>query len=192
MARRRGLGSRTNRRKGGGAPGWLWLLLGLGIGGAGVWLWQDGALPWQPAPESITEAAPADEPTPETTPAEEPTPAPPAAEERRFEFYELLPDAEVVVPEDEGPPPPAGPPPVDVPGAYVIQAGAFPEFAEADAVKARLALLGVEAEIQKVTVDERTFHRVRVGPIENLNELNRLRTRLRQNRIDFLVIQVSE
>ena len=191
MSRRRGLRTRTqNRRKGSGFPGWLGMVVGVAMGGLAVWLWQADSLPWQGEQAAVQEeAAPvADTPGNGTPPSR----AEPPADDEGFEFYELLPDAEVVVPEAEGPRAAPGPPPVDVPGAYVIQAGAFPEFGEADAVKARLALLGVAAEIQKVTVDERTFHRVRVGPIENLNELNRLRTRLRQNRIDFLVIQVSE
>ena len=79
-----------------------------------------------------------------------------------------------------------------VPGTYVVQAGAFPDFAEADKVKARLALLGIVAEIQTAEAEGRTFHRVRIGPIDNLDQLNRLRARLRQSRIDFMVIPVAE
>ncbi|MDQ1303206.1 MAG: hypothetical protein QG595_1189, partial [Pseudomonadota bacterium] len=71
-------------------------------------------------------------------------------------------------------------------------AGAFPEFADADAVKARLALLGVVAEIQSAEADGRRFHRVRIGPIDDLDKLNRLRARLRQNRIEFMLIPVAE
>ena len=48
-------------------------------------------------------------------------------------------------------------PPVTVPGTYVVQAGAFPDFAEADKVKARLALLGIVAEIQTAEADGRTL-----------------------------------
>ena len=117
---------------------------------------------------------------------------PPAEATDRFEFYEMLPDAEVDVPEQPKPTGAIGPPPVSVPGTYVVQAGAFPNFAEADKVKARLALLGVESEIQAADANGATFHRVRIGPIDNLNELNRLRARLRQNGIEYLVIPVGE
>jgi cell division protein FtsN len=118
--------------------------------------------------------------------------APPAEATDRFEFYEMLPDAEVDVPEQPKATGGIRPPPVSVPGTYVVQAGAFPNFAEADKVKARLALLGVESEIQAADANGGTFHRVRIGPIDDLDELNRLRARLRQNGIEYLVIPVGE
>ena len=86
----------------------------------------------------------------------------------------------------------AAPPLVSVPGTYVVQAGAFPDFAAADKVKARLALLGVVSEIQVADAGGTRFHRVRIGPIENLDQLNRLRARLRQNGIDHQVIPIGE
>ena len=119
------------------------------------------------------------------------TGAPPVEASDRFEFYDMLPDAEVDVAEQPRPTA-AGPPPVSMPGTYVVQAGAFPDFAEADKVKARLALLGVASQIQTADSNGTTFHRVRIGPIEDLNELNRLRARLRQNGIEYLVIPVGE
>lgn len=129
----------------------------------------------------------------ELKPVPKPEPAPPADAPDRFEFYDTLPQAEVpIAADDKSPAVAIGLPPVVVPGTYVVQAGAFPNFAEADKVKAQLALLGIVAEIQSAEADGRTFHRVRIGPIDNLDQLNRLRTRLRQNRIDFLVIPVAE
>jgi len=110
----------------------------------------------------------------------------------RFEFYDLLPDGEVDVPEQPATVRPAAPPPVSVPGAYVVQAGAFPSLAAADKVKSRLAVLGVASEIQTADANGAVFHRVRIGPIENLEELNRLRARLRQNGIDHQVIPIGE
>ena len=56
----------------------------------------------------------------------------------------------------------------------------------------QLALAGIESKVQKVTVDSDTWHRVRVGPITNLDELNRLRARLRQADVDALVIRVGD
>ena len=117
----------------------------------------------------------------------------PAATEAtdRFEFYDMLPDAQVEVPEQPKASR-AALPTVSVPGTYVVQAGAFPDFAAADKVKARLALLGVVSEIQTADANGVQFHRVRIGPIENLDELNRLRARLRQNGIEHQVIPVGE
>jgi cell division protein FtsN len=140
---------------------------------------------------------PADEPEVQqeapATPGERPAkPATPVEEDDRFEFYEMLPDAEVEVPEQAPSRGPAAPAPVSMPGTYVIQAGAFPDFAEADKLKARLALLGISSEIQTAEVNGTTFHRVRIGPLEKLDELNRLRARLRQNGIDSVVNTVGE
>jgi cell division protein FtsN len=110
----------------------------------------------------------------------------------RFQFYDMLPDAEVEVAEQPQTPRVVAPPPVSLPGTYVVQAGAFPDFATADKVKARLALLGVVSEIQASDASGALFHRVRIGPIDNLDELNRLRARLRQNGIEHQVIPVGE
>lgn len=134
--------------------------------------------PSQPGPEAPADAAAAD--------------PPPTEAGDRFEFYDMLPDAEVAVPEQPRTTGAVGPPPVSMPGTYVVQAGAFPNFAEADKVKARLALLGVVSEIQAADANGTRFHRVRIGPIDNLNELNRLRARLHQNGIEYLVIPVGE
>lgn len=138
-------------------------------------------------------AAPAAATAPKKTskPAREPKSLAPEAA-GRFEFYDMLPDAEVVVPEQPATARPAAPPPVSVPGAYVVQAGAFPSLDAADKVKARLAVLGVVSEIQTANANGAVFHRVRIGPIENLEELNRLRARLRQNGIDHQVIPIGE
>ena len=111
----------------------------------------------------------------------------------RFEFYEMLPKSEVVVPdaaEDGGTD--SAPGPLATPGVYVLQAGAYGSFAEADRVKARLALLGISSQIQRIAVEEQQYHRVRIGPIENLDELNRLRQRLREAKIDVMLIRVGE
>jgi cell division protein FtsN len=141
-----------------------------------------------PAPATSPAPRPAKKPAVE--PAREPAAMPDASD--RFEFYDMLPDAEVEVavqPKSSGG---ATPAPVSVPGTYVVQAGAFPNFAEADKVKARLALLGIVSEIQAAEANGARFHRVRIGPIENLDQLNRLRARLRQNGIEYLVIPVGE
>ncbi len=127
------------------------------------------------------------------------TPAPSAEEEsgedsgRQFDFYEMLPKFEVVVPEREkaegaG----ARPAPIERPGAYVLQAGSYRNFADADRVRAQLALQGIESKIQRVSIDNDTWHRVRTEPISDLAELNRTRARLREADIEALVIKVGE
>ncbi|MGH8717263.1 MAG: SPOR domain-containing protein, partial [Burkholderiales bacterium] len=76
---------------------------------------------------------------------------------------------------------------------YFLQAGAFQNVSDADNLKAKLALLGVEANIQSATLaDKGVWHRVRVGPYINVDELNRMRVTLKQNGIDASLIKVYD
>lgn len=128
----------------------------------------------------------------ETSAAAEPAPASQQAEQQ-FDFYEMLPKFEVVIPEEGASvAPDAVSGPVQKPGAYYLQAGSFRNHADADRVRALIALQGVESKIQKVTIDKDTWHRVRVGPITNLQRLEDTRSKLRQAQIDALVIRVGE
>jgi cell division protein FtsN len=109
----------------------------------------------------------------------------------RFDFYHILPQYEVVIPEVEAPQKELAAS-VAEPGRYVLQAGSFTSMADADRRQASLALLGVESRIQRVTIDDHVFHRVRVGPLDDLDELNRVRGRLRDARVDTLLMKVQE
>ncbi len=118
---------------------------------------------------------------------------PAAPPEARFDFYNLLPKFEVIIPEQERDVrAESGPQAVVEPGIYVLQAGSFTEYEDADRRRATLALQGIESKIQRVTIDDRTYHRVRIGPIDDLNELNVLRSRLREARIDVLRIRLGD
>lgn len=125
-------------------------------------------------------------------------PAPASQEEpetQEFDFYEMLPKYEVVIPEQDargGAAPAVVAGPVEKPGAYILQAGSFRNHKDADRVRALIAMQGVESKIQKVTIDKDTWHRVRVGPITNLQRLEDTRSKLRQAQIDALVIRVGE
>lgn len=124
---------------------------------------------------------------------EAPSPSAPASQDAatQFDFYEMLPKFEVVVPEQDGRAP-ATTAPVQKPGAYILQTGSFRNLADADRMRALIAMQGVESKIQKVTIDKDTWHRVRVGPITDLKQLEDARSRLRQARIEALVIRVGE
>src|SRR5690606_16248100 len=124
-----------------------------------------------------------------TQPAEPAPAASASGSEPRFDFYEILPQYEVLVPDEvETVARPAAPAaPVATPGSYVLQTGSFRSHADADRMKASLALLGVESRIQQVAIDAGEFHRVRIGPINDLDELNRIRGLLRQAGIESLM-----
>ena len=78
------------------------------------------------------------------------------------------------------------------PGVYVLQAGSFSSHEDADRRRAELALHGIESHIQRVKVNDRNYHRVYIGPTEDLDELNMLRSRLRAAQIDVLRIRLSD
>lgn len=110
----------------------------------------------------------------------------------RFSFYDLLPSFEVVIPEVESPAPRTEAlTAIAEPGVYVLQAGSFLTAADAETQRARLALLGVESRIQRVTIDDRAFHRVRIGPLEDLDEVNSIRRRLIDAEIESMVMRIS-
>lgn len=78
-------------------------------------------------------------------------------------------------------------------GTYVLQVGSFRNSAEAERRRASLALLGLEARVQTIAIDgEAIWHRVQVGPYEELNALNNARVRLRENHIEAIALKVRK
>ena len=66
-----------------------------------------------------------------------------------------------------------------------MQAGSFAKADDADKIKAKLALLGIEASTQTATIpDKGVWYRVRLGPYKNADEMNRVRSFLKQNGVD--------
>lgn len=79
-----------------------------------------------------------------------------------------------------------------VPEKFYLQAGAFEDPSEADNLKARLALMGVEASVQKVEVaDKGTLHRVRTGPYMGQDAMTRARDNLAVNGISTTIIKIK-
>lgn len=172
-------------------PGWVWMLFGLAVGlsvAFAIYRKYSGT----PAPAAVAQQPASLPRSVEDSPARA-QPEPQETEESRFTFYDMLPKFEVVIPEEE--PEVArdsGRTAIELPGVYVLQAGSFTEHADADRRRAELALLGVESRVQRVTIDDRTFHRVRIGPTDDLAELNRIRARLGEADIDVLRIRLGD
>lgn len=120
-------------------------------------------------------------------PPSEAKPAQPAEEKRRFDFYNILPGTEELVPEqDLKQPAKSG----DV---YYLQAGSFQKAADADNQKAKLALLGFEASVSSAAIpDKGVWHRVRLGPYSRVEEVKRVRAMLKQNAVETSLIRVRE
>lgn len=122
-------------------------------------------------------------------------PAPESAQsDTHYDFYDVLPNMEVEVANDKNKPASnastSGT--IEAPGSYILQVGSYRNFSDADRVRARIALQGIESTVQKVTIDNDTWHRVRIGPINNLNKLEETRRKLREAQIDTLVIKQED
>lgn len=170
-------------------PGWVWMLFGLAIGlsvAFAIYM-KDREASGQAVPVPAGAARAVEQPIETGLPEADEQP------ERRFDFYDMLPNFEVIIPEQE---PDVrkdlGPQAIERPGIYVLQAGSFTDFSDADRRRAQLALQGVESRIQRVTIDDRTYHRVRIGPTRNLDELNSIRRRLHDAHIDVLRIRLGD
>ena len=112
----------------------------------------------------------------------------PDAQKNRFTYYDILPGTEQPVTEQE-----IKQAPQDAKGRYFLQAGSFQSEADANNLKAKLALMGVEATIQSANLpDKGVWHRVRVGPFNDIEEMTKSRTMLTQNGIQPSLIKVQE
>lgn len=175
-------------------PGWMWMIFGLAIGlsvAFAIYMKYREAI--EPARAVAQQPASMASPMAAETASAAETGAVEAEEEPRFSFYSMLPNFEVVVPEEEADVSrDAGRTSVSHPGTYVLQAGSFTAEADADRRRAELALLGVESRVQRIMIDDRTYHRVRIGPTSDLDELNRIRSRLREAQIDVLRIRLGD
>lgn len=146
------------------------MLIGLTVGAVlavGVALWATGLNPFKSLPPKT---APKQTPgTPEAAPS--------------FDFYKVLPS------DSPGDIPPTATPTASTP-RYYLQAGAFQNPNDADNLKAQLAMLGIEAVIQTGEVGGKgVFHRVRVGPFSAMDEADRTRSLLTQNKIPAALVK---
>lgn len=109
-----------------------------------------------------------------------------------YDFYEGLPKFEVVVPEKEHGAHVDAAARIERPGTYFLQAGSYRNEADAGRVQARLARQNISANVQRVALDADVWFRIRIGPIKDLAQLNRVRQQLQAAEIDSLVIRVED
>ena len=81
------------------------------------------------------------------------------------------------------------PPPTAGDDQYLLQVGSFRAVGDAEQMKAQLALLGISARVQSVTVNDAAWHRVRVGPVNGARQAEAMRRRLADNGIESLVMK---
>jgi cell division protein FtsN len=182
-------------------PAWLIFLVGAIVGATamGMFSSQDGRDLKQKIQDRMSQNKP--DKAPDNKP-----PKP------RFDFYTVLPEMEVVIPDEEiqkpvkpevkpkpeeKTTPPAQTAKVEAAGGnavYLLQMGSFRSFTDADRLKARLGFMGIESDIQSVTISNEqgktTVHRVRGGPYSQA-QAQELHRSLKQSQISSMVIRLK-
>lgn len=172
----------------------MWLFTGVLIGlGLAWYLFARGYIP----------AARFEQPVAgETSPGQRPEPAiadgistaETEQDKPHYDFFTVLPEMKVVVPE-QNPRQNSGQESAQKmaleadTGTYLLQVGSFRQASDAEQLKARLALIGIVARIQTVEVNNATWNRVRIGPVNGARKADELRNQLANNGIDSLVMK---
>ena len=195
---------RSRRRPGGGAS-FFWFVTGVLVGALAV------AVAWMM--EGFEDPPSTNPDAPEQTQG---------APKPRFDYHSILPEMEVVVPDDEItdrppalPPPPPPPtavvqPPAQVKPAppaakkaapsappakggtsYLLQVASLKNPADADRLKAQLALMGMQVRIQKVEINGQAYHRVRAGPYRGKAAVNKAKAQLGRKGMESITIRLK-
>jgi cell division protein FtsN len=185
----------ARRSRGGTLLGiFLGLVLGMLISFGVVWYMNKMPLPFRDKAPRIDRSA-----NGETGPADasKALPGKPGGKESdkpRFEFYKILPGSQEAAPtpkpveikpaDSKTPDSKTGDAKVASSEPLYLQVGSFQKPTDADNLKARLALIGLDAGVQEVDIpDKGRMYRVRTGPFSNVEEMNRARGLLSQNGI---------
>src|SRR5689334_3206357 len=162
-------------------------LLGLGVAaGIAIYFFKT-PIPFADKPRAQDKPLAIDQKTPEAAKAAK------AEDKPRFDFYQILPGKEEPVTERQVR---EAAKQAGKPGApkesYFLQAGSFPNPADADNLKARLALMGIEANVEPANLAGKgVWYRVRLGPFTRVDEINRVRQQLTQNGVDASLVKIT-
>jgi len=187
MVKRRRSPSRSSKK----SRGVLWLIAGLLLGGALMWVTQHfyyrDSKPFTGFANLLSSnKKPADSEAKKRPEAERP-PKP------KLDFYTILP-GETVLPEPVGSGKKAAKTePADAGASYILQAAAYTSSEDADRLKAKLILNGMEPHIEKIIVgDKGTYYRVRLGPYSSIDTLDAANAKLSGFGIKALRIRVKK
>ena len=168
------------------------LLLGVGLSVALTMYIKGGDSPFadnkvvRPALQNLPEKLSKNKTSEETiAPSEESANIPNT--DNKFDFYTILPETESTVTEKE-----IQESTLTVKkDNYFLQVGAFQNETDADNMKAKLALQGFEAVVQTASIPEKgVWHRVRVGPLSDIEQINKTRGDLTTNGFNTDLIKV--
>lgn len=183
MATKRKAGRKKKQQQ---TAGWVWLMAGLSIGltiAAGIYI------------QDRTNAAALVEKNKEAPSQSVAETSELAADSTRdeYDFYKWLQEQNYRVPDEDFRGKPKPPPQsIEDPGSYVFQVMSFSTNADADGLKAMLALNGIVAHIQEVEVDGEARHRVLIGPLSDLSNVNRTLSQLISLNFSPITIKVSD
>ena len=164
----------------------MWLFAGILIGlGLAWYLFAKGFIP-APRIEQPVAGETSNQQQPEPAIADGISPADAEQDKPHYDFFTVLPELKVGVPAQSSGQKTG---PETNTGTYLLQAGSFRQAGDAEQLKARLALIGIVARIQTVNVDEATWHRVIIGPVNGARKAEELRNQLTDNGIDSLVMK---
>jgi cell division protein FtsN len=116
-----------------------------------------------------------------------------AVPERKFDFYKILPEIEVKVPDWKLPAASGNGKAEFKRGTYVLQVGSFKQYEDADRAKAQLALKGIQAKVHRVVINgQDVWYRVHVGPYTDLDSIQSMRARLIESGNDYIVLKIGD
>lgn len=200
----------------------LFIGLVLGVLGAAAVVWYINKMPMPfttksappPARPETAKAAPATAATPAPLPGKPGDPVPQGGDKPRFDFYKILPGNAEAIPEPKPAEPRAakeakpdakaeakaeaktearsGEPKAEAKDPIFLQAGSFQNSGDADNQKAKLALMGLEASVQQVMLQDKVWYRVRLGPYSRVDDVNRTRADLAKQGIDATIVKKTQ
>lgn len=189
---------RRNMPKKNAFPGYLWLLAGLAIGLFFAFLVY---LDKQPKEKiSFTEAVTQELDKVKARRKEKKSKPENASgeSETEFSFYTILPELEVFISDAEigrhnNTSNKTSPTETEKtsPTRYILQAGSFRNYDDANTLKASLTLLGMEPSIQSVNINSESWHRVRIGPFNSAKNLHEVRSALQKNNIKTITMALK-
>ncbi len=185
---------------------WVWLLMGFILGGVAV-----GFVCLKYASHGVQDTWIGDRP-PAARKSAQPkvSPDPARVSKPKFDFYNLLPDQEVLIPDEEverqvkkSPPrPPVKTPEKKLKPAapsqsrtagkrYMVQVSSFRSRKEAESLKAKLALLGLRAQVSSASIKGGTWYRVQLGPYADATAMQDVRRQLASSGYKSLAIALK-
>jgi cell division protein FtsN len=179
----------TRGKSAGGTLFGLFVGLVVGVLAAAAVVWYIHRTPPPLSPRMQTPAQPAGASAPLALPGKPGDPIPPPSDKPRFDFYKILPGNAEATPEtrpDTTPPAEAG---RSEEARAFLQTGSFQNAADADNQKAQLAMMGIEASVQQVMLQDKVWYRVRVGPFRKIEDAGTMRAELARQGMEANIVR---